>query len=198
MTFTIIDCPTGIIYIIIAPLTIIGIRERKLKLEVSCISGYIREYKAGKELHRRQQDLFSVMYIEVRDLSIQSQKVDNTNSRSKDFVDSIIIPLNILERVILEDFLNKALIGLVDASLDQKKIKIFGRVNKNAIKIPKIYPVPEADIIATKNSRGSLKKELQPRYLHYSFILREILLVIQVKTRAMFPLNGDSKDILSF
>jgi hypothetical protein len=45
-------------------------------------------------------------------------KVDNVNSKSKDFVKSIIIPLNILERVILEDFLNKALIGLVDASLN--------------------------------------------------------------------------------
>ena len=54
MIFTIIDYPIGIIYIIIAPLTITGIGERKLKLEVSRISGYIREYKAGKELHRRQ------------------------------------------------------------------------------------------------------------------------------------------------
>jgi len=54
MTFTIIDCPIGTIYIIITPLTITGIRERKLKLEVSRISGYIREYKAGKELYGRQ------------------------------------------------------------------------------------------------------------------------------------------------
>jgi len=36
---------------------------------------------------------------------------------------------------------------------------MFGRVNKNAVKIPEIYLVPKADIIATKNSRGSLKKE---------------------------------------
>jgi len=82
------------------------------------------------------------------------------NSGSKDFVNFIIVPLNILERVISEDFLNKALIGLVDASLDQKKIKIFGQVNKNAVKIPKIYLVPKADTTAAKNSGGSLKKEL--------------------------------------
>ena len=53
MIFAIIDCLIGTIYIIIAPLTIIGIRERKLKSEVSYISGYIREYKASKELHGR-------------------------------------------------------------------------------------------------------------------------------------------------
>jgi len=53
MIFAIIDCLIGIIYIIIAPLTITGIRERKLKLEVSRISGYIGEYKAGKELRGR-------------------------------------------------------------------------------------------------------------------------------------------------
>jgi len=51
MIFTITDCPIGTIYIVIAPLTITGIRERKLKSEVSYIGGYIREYKAGKELH---------------------------------------------------------------------------------------------------------------------------------------------------
>ena len=50
ITFTIIDCLIGIIYIIITPLIIMGIRERKLKLEVSYISRYIREYKASKEL----------------------------------------------------------------------------------------------------------------------------------------------------
>ena len=61
--------------------------------------------------------------------------------------------------------------GLVDASLNQKKIKMFSQVNKDAAKIPKIYSVPKADIIVTKNSRGSLKKELWPGYLHYSFIL---------------------------
>ena len=59
-----------------------------------------------------------MIYIEVRDLSTWSQKVDNANSGSKDFVDSIIVPLNILERVILEDFLDKALMGSVDASLN--------------------------------------------------------------------------------
>ena len=53
MIFAIIDYLIGTIYIIIAPLTIIGIRERKLKLEVSRISGYIREYKASKELRGR-------------------------------------------------------------------------------------------------------------------------------------------------
>ena len=68
--FTITDCLTGIIYIVIAPLTIIGIGERKLKSEVSCISRYIREYKVSKELRGRRQDLFSVIYIKVRDLSI--------------------------------------------------------------------------------------------------------------------------------
>jgi hypothetical protein len=50
MIFTIIDCLIDIIYIIIAPSTITGIGEKKLKLEVSYIGGYIREYKAGKEL----------------------------------------------------------------------------------------------------------------------------------------------------
>jgi len=160
MIFAIIDCPTGIIYIIIAPSTIMGIRERKLKLEVSYIGGYIGDYKAGKELRRQQQDLFSVICIKVGDLSTWLQKVDNTNSGSKDFVNSIIIPLNIPERVILEDFLNKALIGLVDASLNQKKIKMFGRVNKDAVKIPKIYLVPKANTIVAKNGGGSLKKEL--------------------------------------
>jgi len=144
---------------VIAPLTIIGIGERKLKLEVSRISGYIGEYKAGKELRGRRQDLFSVIYIEVGDSSTWSQKVDNANSGSKDFVDSIVVPLNIPERVISEDFLDKALIGSVDASLDQKKIKMFGQVNKNAVKIPEIYPVPEADTTAAKNGGGSLKKE---------------------------------------
>ena len=54
MIFAITDCLIGIIYIVIAPLTITGIRERKLKLEVSCISGYIGEYKAGKELRGRR------------------------------------------------------------------------------------------------------------------------------------------------
>ena len=50
MIFAITDCPIGIIYIIIAPLTIMGIGEMKLKSEVSHIGGYIREYKASKEL----------------------------------------------------------------------------------------------------------------------------------------------------
>jgi len=53
MIFTTIDCLTGIIYIIIAPSTITGIRERKLKSKVSYISGYIGKYKAGKELRRQ-------------------------------------------------------------------------------------------------------------------------------------------------
>jgi len=50
MIFAIIDYLIGTIYIIITPLTITGIRERKLKLKVSYISGYIRDYKASKEL----------------------------------------------------------------------------------------------------------------------------------------------------
>jgi len=54
MIFAIIDCPISIIYIIITPLTITGIKERKLKSEVSYISGYIKEYKASKELRGRQ------------------------------------------------------------------------------------------------------------------------------------------------
>ena len=54
MIFTIIDCPTGTIHIVIAPLTMTGIKKRKLKLEVSHIGGYIGEYKAGKELRGRQ------------------------------------------------------------------------------------------------------------------------------------------------
>jgi len=36
---------------------------------------------------------------------------------------------------------------------------MFGQVNKDAIKIPKIYPVPKADITVAKNGGGSLKKE---------------------------------------
>jgi len=54
MIFTTIDCPIGIIYIVIAFLTITGIGERKLKSEVSRISKYIGEYKAGKELRGRR------------------------------------------------------------------------------------------------------------------------------------------------
>ena len=50
--------------------------------------------------------------------------------------------------------------GLVDASLNQKKIKMFSQVDKNTVKISKIYLVPKANIIVAKNSRGSLKKEL--------------------------------------
>jgi len=72
MTFAITDYPIGKIYIIIAPLTITGIGERKLKLEVSRIGGYIGEYKAGKELRGRRQDLFSVICIKVRDSSTWS------------------------------------------------------------------------------------------------------------------------------
>jgi len=69
MTFAIIDCSIDTIHIVITPSTIIGIRERKLKSEVSHIGRYIREYKASKELRGRQQDLFSVIYIKVRDSS---------------------------------------------------------------------------------------------------------------------------------
>jgi len=54
MIFTITDCLIGIIHIIIAPSTITGIGERKLKSEVSRISGYIGKYKAGKELRGRR------------------------------------------------------------------------------------------------------------------------------------------------
>lgn len=159
MTFATTDCPTGTIHIVIAPSTMTGIGERKLKSEVSRIGGYIGEYEAGKELRGRRQDLFSVMCIEVGDSSTWSQKVDDANSGSKDFVDSIVVPLNIPERVISEDFLDKALMGSVDASLDRKKIKMFGRVDKDAAKIPEIYPVPEADTTVAKNGGGSLKKE---------------------------------------
>ena len=53
MIFTITDYLTSIIYIIIALLTITGIGKRKLKLKVSRISGYIKEYKASKELRGR-------------------------------------------------------------------------------------------------------------------------------------------------
>jgi len=100
-----------------------------------------------------------VMCIEVGDSSTWSQKVDDANSGSKDFVDSIVVPLNIPERVISEDFLDKALMGSVDASLNRKKIKMFGQVDKDAAKIPEIYPVPEANTTVAKNGGGSLKKE---------------------------------------
>jgi len=69
MIFAIINCPIGIIHIVITPSTITGIEERKLKSEVSRISRYIREYKASKELRGQQQNLFSVIYIKVRDSS---------------------------------------------------------------------------------------------------------------------------------
>jgi len=49
---------------------------------------------------------------------------------------------------------------LIDASLDQKKIKMFSQVNKDAVKISEIYPVPKADTIVAKDGGGSLKKEL--------------------------------------
>jgi len=54
MIFATTDCPIGIIYIIITPLTIIGIKERKLKSKISYIGGYIRDYKVGKELRGRR------------------------------------------------------------------------------------------------------------------------------------------------
>jgi len=54
MTFSITDCPTGTIHIVIAPSTITGIGERKLKSEVSRIGGYIGDYEAGKELRGRR------------------------------------------------------------------------------------------------------------------------------------------------
>jgi len=54
MIFTTIDCLIGTIYIVITPLTITGIGERKLKSEVSYIGRYIGKYKAGKELRGQQ------------------------------------------------------------------------------------------------------------------------------------------------